>query len=61
MASGYNLVGRPPVVAGTGGTARLLVRRESLADVRSRDVGLRGAAVQYQTNQALDGMSRTSS
>jgi diaminopimelate decarboxylase len=40
MASGYNLVGRPPVVAVTGGTARLLVRRESLADVRSRDVGL---------------------
>ncbi|MBF9068848.1 diaminopimelate decarboxylase [Streptacidiphilus fuscans] len=40
MASGYNLVGRPPVVAVTGGSARLLVRRESLADVRSRDVGL---------------------
>jgi diaminopimelate decarboxylase len=40
MASGYNLVGRPPVVAVADGTARLLVRRESLADVRSRDVGL---------------------
>ncbi|MBB5936886.1 diaminopimelate decarboxylase [Streptomyces zagrosensis] len=40
MASGYNLVGRPPVVAVTRGHARLLVRRESLADIRSRDVGL---------------------
>ncbi|WP_078593667.1 diaminopimelate decarboxylase [Streptomyces sp. NRRL S-920] len=40
MASGYNLVGRPPVVAVAGGHARLLVRRESLEDYRSRDVGL---------------------
>lgn len=40
MASGYNLVGRPPVVAVADGRARLLVRRESLADMRSRDIGL---------------------
>lgn len=40
MASGYNLVGRPPVVAVADGHARLLVRRESLDDFRSRDVGL---------------------
>ncbi|MGX1849114.1 diaminopimelate decarboxylase [Streptomyces sp. NPDC055299] len=40
MASGYNLVGRPPVIAVTGGHARLLVRRESLADIQERDVGL---------------------
>lgn len=40
MASGYNLVGRPPVVAVRAGAARLLVRRESLEDVRSRDAGL---------------------
>ncbi|WP_377266821.1 diaminopimelate decarboxylase [Peterkaempfera sp. SMS 1(5)a] len=40
MASHYNLVGRPPVVAVTEGSARLLVRRETLADIRSRDVGL---------------------
>jgi diaminopimelate decarboxylase len=40
MASGYNLVGRPPVVAVTEGHARLLVRRESLADINSRDIGL---------------------
>ncbi|MFF4686327.1 diaminopimelate decarboxylase [Streptomyces sp. NPDC001307] len=40
MASGYNLVGRPPVVAVHDGHARLLVRRETLEDLRSRDVGL---------------------
>jgi len=40
MASAYNLVGRPPVVAVQDGRARLLVRRESLDDIRSRDVGL---------------------
>lgn len=40
MASGYNMVGRPPVVAVRDGRARLLVRRESLADLRGRDVGL---------------------
>ncbi|MGW2475158.1 diaminopimelate decarboxylase [Streptomyces sp. NPDC001665] len=39
MASAYNLVGRPPVVAVRGGTARLLVRRETLQDLRGRDVG----------------------
>ncbi|MFH0517890.1 diaminopimelate decarboxylase [Streptomyces sp. M41] len=40
MASGYNLVGRPPVAAVREGVARLLVRRESLEDIRRRDVGL---------------------
>ncbi|MFI5522006.1 diaminopimelate decarboxylase [Streptomyces platensis] len=40
MASGYNLVGRPPVIAVTGGHARLLVRRESLADIQERDIGV---------------------
>ncbi|MEU9480222.1 diaminopimelate decarboxylase [Streptomyces sp. NPDC048191] len=40
MASGYNLVGRPPVAAVRDGHARLLVRRELLEDIRRRDVGL---------------------
>lgn len=39
MASSYNLVGRPPVAAVGGGRARLLIRRETAADLRSRDVG----------------------
>ncbi|MBV2356361.1 diaminopimelate decarboxylase [Streptomyces sp. J2-1] len=40
MASAYNMVGRPPVVAVRDGLARLLVRRESAADLASRDVGV---------------------
>ncbi|MFI8962447.1 diaminopimelate decarboxylase [Streptomyces sp. NPDC053493] len=40
MASTYNLVGRPPVVAVRAGTSRVLVRRETLDDLRARDVGL---------------------
>ncbi|MGW2014210.1 diaminopimelate decarboxylase [Streptomyces sp. NPDC001927] len=40
MASGYNLVGRPPVVAVKDGAARTLVRRESLDDMSRRDIGL---------------------
>ncbi|MCA1007458.1 diaminopimelate decarboxylase [Rhodococcus hoagii] len=40
LASTYNGVGRPPVVAVRGGTARELIRRETAADLLSRDVGL---------------------
>jgi diaminopimelate decarboxylase len=40
MASNYTMVGRPPVVAVTDGRPRLLVRRETVADLRVRDVGL---------------------
>ncbi|MEU2658510.1 diaminopimelate decarboxylase [Streptomyces sp. NPDC007325] len=40
MASSYNLVGRPPVVAVRDGAARLLVRRETLEDLSARDVGV---------------------
>ncbi|WP_327134490.1 diaminopimelate decarboxylase [Streptomyces sp. NBC_01343] len=39
MASGYNLVGRPAVIAVHEGSARMLVRRETLEDFRSRDIG----------------------
>jgi diaminopimelate decarboxylase len=40
MASNYNLVGRPPVVAVRDGAARLLVRRGTTSGLRQRDVGL---------------------
>ncbi|MFD5892836.1 diaminopimelate decarboxylase [Streptomyces sp. NPDC060366] len=40
MASGYNMTGRPPVVAVADGLPRLLVRRETFEDQRRRDVGL---------------------
>ncbi|GAA4611715.1 diaminopimelate decarboxylase [Actinoallomurus liliacearum] len=39
MASDYNLVPRPPVVAVRGGESRLLIRRETEADLLCRDVG----------------------
>jgi diaminopimelate decarboxylase len=40
MASNYNMVGRPPVIAVRDGTGRVLVRRETVSDLLSRDVGL---------------------
>jgi diaminopimelate decarboxylase len=40
MASNYNMVGRPPVVAVRDGAARLLVRRETDSDLLLRDVGV---------------------
>jgi diaminopimelate decarboxylase len=41
MASSYNMVGRPPVVAVRHGRPHQLVRRETVADLLSRDCGLR--------------------
>ncbi|GAA1366059.1 diaminopimelate decarboxylase [Streptomyces beijiangensis] len=38
MASGYNLVGRPPLVAVAGGQERLLLRRETFEDCMRREV-----------------------
>jgi diaminopimelate decarboxylase len=40
MASNYNMVGRPPVVAVCDGAARVLVRRETSSDLLLRDTGL---------------------
>jgi diaminopimelate decarboxylase len=48
MASTYNMVGRPPLVAVNGGRTRELVRRETIADLLSRD---RGWAERPQTTQ----------
>jgi diaminopimelate decarboxylase len=39
MASTYNMVGRPPLVAVKDGRTRELVRRENIADLLSRDLG----------------------
>jgi diaminopimelate decarboxylase len=39
MASNYNLVTRPPVVSVRAGQARELIRRETLDDVLTRDLG----------------------
>ena len=40
MASNYNYLGRPPVIAVRDGEARLLVRRETEEDLLRRDAGL---------------------
>ncbi|OHV36026.1 hypothetical protein BCD49_20750 [Pseudofrankia sp. EUN1h] len=40
LASTYNLVGRPPLVAVADGDARLLVRRETDEDLLAREAGL---------------------
>jgi diaminopimelate decarboxylase len=40
LASSYNMVGRPPLVAVAGGDVRLLVRRETEEDLLVRDTGL---------------------
>ncbi|GIF78424.1 diaminopimelate decarboxylase [Asanoa siamensis] len=37
LASNYNLVGRPPLIAVRGGVARVVVRRETIDDVLCRD------------------------
>ncbi|MNY82446.1 Diaminopimelate decarboxylase [compost metagenome] len=39
MASNYNLVPRPPVVAVRDGAARVLVRRETVDDLLALDQG----------------------
>jgi diaminopimelate decarboxylase len=39
MASNYNYVPRPPVVAVRDGAARLMLRRETVADLLSLDEG----------------------
>jgi diaminopimelate decarboxylase len=39
MASNYNYVPRPPVVAVTDGSARVLLRRETMADLMALDQG----------------------
>lgn len=40
LASNYNYLGRPAVVAVVDGTARIIVRRETEADLLRRDAGL---------------------
>jgi diaminopimelate decarboxylase len=40
MASNYNLIGRPPVIAVLDGAARPLIRRETSNDLLARDISL---------------------
>ena len=43
MASNYNMVGRPPIVAVRRGEVTELVRRETAADLLARDLGWSGS------------------
>lgn len=45
LASNYNYLGRPAVVAVADGGARVIVRRETEADLLSRDTGIEGHSV----------------
>lgn len=47
LASNYNYVGRPAVVAVTEGRARVIVRGETEHDLLSRDAGLDGASLKH--------------
>ena len=44
LASNYNWIGRPPVVAVRDGQARVIVRGETEADLLARDAGTPAAA-----------------
>ena len=50
MASNYNMVGRPPIVAVRHGRGPELVRRETVADLLARDRGWSGGAVRFTTS-----------
>jgi diaminopimelate decarboxylase len=43
MASNYNMVARPPVVSVRGGVDRIVLRRETEADMFALDAGLADA------------------
>jgi diaminopimelate decarboxylase len=45
MASNYNMVGRPPIIAVRHGRAREIVRRETTADMLARDLGWSGGVL----------------
>lgn len=52
LASNYNYLGRPPVVAVRDGVARVIVRGETEADLLSRDAGLSsGPTNEGRTNE----------
>lgn len=54
LASTYNYTPRPAVVAVRGGKARVIVRGESIADLLSRDVGVRAGAAEHTEGTAWE-------
>ncbi|MDQ1606832.1 MAG: diaminopimelate decarboxylase, partial [Microbacteriaceae bacterium] len=59
LASNYNYLGRPPVVAVFDGVARVIVRGETEADLLSRDAGIQSghAASAAQASTKEEGTS----
>jgi hypothetical protein len=55
MASNYNMIGRPPLVAVRSGRVTELVRRETIADLLSRDLGYSEPQLQPQQSAAPGG------
>ncbi len=55
MASNYNMVGRPPLVAVHSGRTRELLRRETIADLLSRDRGWSSAEQQPPQRRTTGG------
>jgi diaminopimelate decarboxylase len=47
MASNYNMVGRPPIVAVRRGQLTEIVRRETTADLLARDRGWSGGVARH--------------
>jgi diaminopimelate decarboxylase len=59
LASNYNYIGRPPVVAVRDGAARVLVRGETIADLLARDTGVPSAGPgQRPTTTSTEGPTR---
>jgi diaminopimelate decarboxylase len=55
LASNYNYLGRPPVVAVRGGVARVVVRGETEAELLSRDAGIPGNATGSHSEAVMEG------
>jgi diaminopimelate decarboxylase len=55
LASNYNYLGRPPVVAVRGGVARVIVRGETEAELLSRDAGIPGNATGSHSEAVMEG------
>jgi diaminopimelate decarboxylase len=59
LASNYNYLGRPAVVAVTDGGARVIVRGETIEDLLARDVGVTTGAHEAASARATDEMKET--
>ncbi|MCU1444463.1 diaminopimelate decarboxylase [Cryobacterium sp.] len=59
LASNYNYLGRPAVVAVLDGGARVIVRGETIEDLLARDAGVSDAAHEATATRSTDNMKET--